>query len=311
MRAAPPLAPGKPGKPGTPGTPGAVATPGTVGAVGTPGVAGAPAIGASAWLGIGTWRMGEAPSEEAGEVAALRAALDHGVTLIDTAEMYGDGAAETIVGHAIAGRRDDCYLVSKVLPHNASRRGTIAACERSLQRLGTDRIDLYLLHWRGSHPFADTVAAFRELVAAGKILRWGVSNFDVDDLAALLRLCDPGECAANQVYYSLSQRGVDFALVPLHRRHAITTMAYCPLDGGRLVRHRGLAGLAAELGVTAAQLALAWLLAQRTWAIPMTRSPARAAENAAARGIVLAPATLAKLDALFPAPTAKTPLMIV
>ncbi len=263
-------------------------------------------------LGIGTWRLGEAPSRAAQEIAAIRAGLDHGLALIDTAELYGDGGAEELVGEAIRGRRDECFLVTKVMPQNGSYQGTIAACERSLKRLGTDRIDLYLLHWRGSQPLAETVRAFHELARQGRILRWGVSNFDLADMEELERLAHGGDCAANQVYYSLTERGIEFDLKPWQDRRGVITMAYCPLDEGRLPRHRQLKALAQDLGVTAAQLALAWLLSRgNTWAVPMTSSAARAAENAAARGIELSPETLARLDRLFPPPEQKTRLRIV
>ena len=263
-------------------------------------------------LGIGTWRLGEAPSRAAQEIEAIRAALDHGVALIDTAELYGDGGAEELVGEAIRGRRDECFLVTKVIPQNASYQGTIAACERSLKRLGTDRIDLYLLHWRGSQPLGGTVRAFHELARQGRILRWGVSNFDLADMEELERLEHGGDCAANQVYYSLSERGIEFDLKPWQDRRGIVTMAYCPLDEGRLPRHRQLNELAGDLGVTAAQLALAWLLSQgNTWAVPMTTSAARAAENVAALDLELSRETLAALDRLFPPPERKTRLRIV
>jgi len=263
-------------------------------------------------LGIGTWRMGDKPSQASQEVAAIRASLDLGLTLIDTAEMYGDGASEQIVGQAIRGRRDLCYLVSKVLPQNASRKGVKAACERSLMRLGTDVIDLYLLHWRGGHPLEETVAGFRQLVADGKIRRWGVSNFDLDDMQELTALEHGGECAANQVYYSLSERGIEFDLKPWMEQQGIVTMAYCPLDEGRLPRHAGLQRVAAAHGASAAQLALAWLLTRAdTWPIPMTTSPQRAAENHAALELALSPATLAALDEMFPPPRRKTRLKIV
>ena len=264
------------------------------------------------FLGIGTWRMGEKPAQASQEVAAIRAALDLGLTLIDTAEMYGDGASEKIVGQAIKGRWNQCHLVSKVLPQNASRKGVRAACERSLTRLGTDVIDLYLLHWRGSHPLEETVAGFRQLASEGKIRRWGVSNFDLDDMQELAALEHGGECAANQVYYSLSERGIEFDLKPRMDQHGIVTMAYCPLDQGRLPRHAGLQSLAAAHGATAAQLALAWLLARAaTWPIPMTTSPQRAAENRASLDLVLSPATLTALDQMFPPPRRKTGLKIV
>ena len=263
-------------------------------------------------LGIGTWRLGEAPSRAANEIAAIQAALDLGLSVVDTAEMYADGGSEELVGKAIAGRREQCYLVTKVLPQNASFDGVKAACERSLRRLGTEVIDLYLLHWRGSRPLAETVAGFRRLVDEGKIRRWGVSNFDLDDMKELVALEHGRECSANQVYHSLSERGIEFDLEPWHERHGIVTMAYCPLDEGRLPRHRGLQALADGYGASAAQLALAWLLARgNTWPIPMTSSAQRAAENCAALDLALSSATLAELDRLFPPPDRKTRLKIV
>lgn len=263
-------------------------------------------------LGIGTWRLGEAPSRATREVAAIQAALDQGLTLIDTAEMYADGGSEALVGEAIRGRRDPCYLVSKVLPQNASHAATRAACERSLKRLGTDVLDLYLLHWRGNHALAETVAAFRELVAEGKIRRWGVSNFDLADMHELTSLEHGDECAVNQVYYSLSERGIEFDLKPWMDQRGIVTMAYCPLDEGRLPPHRGLQALADGYGASAAQLALAWLISRgNTWTIPMTTSPERAVENSAALNLSLSAKTLAAIDRLFPAPERKTRLKIV
>jgi diketogulonate reductase-like aldo/keto reductase len=187
-----------------------------------------------------------------------------------------------------------------------------AACERSLRRLGTDVIDLYLLHWRGSHPLAETVAGFRRLVDEGKIRRWGVSNFDLEDMQELVALEHGQACAANQVYYSLSERGIEFDLKPWHDRHGIVTMAYCPLDEGRLPRHRGLQALAEGYGASAAQLALAWLVSRgNTWPIPMTSSAQRAAENCAALNLSLSAATLDELDRLFPPPERKIRLKIV
>ena len=263
-------------------------------------------------LGIGTWRLGEAPSQAASEIAAIQAALDEGLAVVDTAEMYADGGSEELVGEAINGRRDRCYLVTKVLPQNASFDGVKAACERSLRRLGTDVVDLYLLHWRGSHPLAETVAGFRRLVEEGKIRRWGVSNFDLADMRELASLEHGHECAANQVYYSLSERGIEFDLKPWHDAHDIVTMAYCPLDEGRLPRHQGLQAIADGYGASAAQLALAWLLSRgNTWPIPMTTSARRAAENCAAANLSLSGATLDSLDKLFPPPDRKTRLRIV
>lgn len=263
-------------------------------------------------VGIGTWRMGEISHRANAEVAAIRAALDAGTTLIDTAEMYGEGGAERIVGEAIRGRRDDCYLVSKVLPSNASRRGTIDACQRSLERLRTDRIDCYLLHWAGRYPLAETIEAFEQLKQAGLIGEWGVSNFDLDQMQRLVN--EPGgeRCVVNQVYYSLSERGVDFELHPWQEGRGIVTMAYCPLDQGELVRDPRLQPIADRLDITPGQLALAWLISRpRCWAVPMTTSVARAVENAAVRDIRLDEATRNQLERLFPPPRHRTVLKIV
>lgn len=263
-------------------------------------------------VGIGTWHMGESRDRAADEVASIRAALDHGLSLIDTAEMYGDGGAERIVGEAIVGRRADCQLISKVLPHNASRRGTVAACEASLKRLGVEQIDLYLLHWPGSHPLEDTVAAFEQLREQGKIGAWGVSNFDLEDMQALTRIAGAGTCVANQVWYSLGERGIEYALKPWHDQNGVVTIAYCPLDEGRLPGSQALAGIARPLGITTAQLAIAWLISRgRVWPIPMTRSVAHAAQNAAAAEITLDSRTRSALDRLFPPPGTRRPLGIV
>lgn len=263
-------------------------------------------------IGIGTWRMGEDGSRARSEIGAVQAALDAGIRLIDTAEMYGDGGAERIVGKAIRGRRDDCCLVTKVLPSNASRRGTVAACERSLERLGTDRIDCYLLHWAGRHPLAETIEAFETLKHQGKIRSWGVSNFDLDEMRALHALPGGSACQVNQVYCSLSERGVDFELRPWLHDHGIVTMAYCPLDQGALASDPRLAPIAERLGLTPGQLALAWLVSRpRCWAVPMTRSAARAAENAAVLRVRLDEGTVHELERLFPGPTRRTPLKIV
>ena len=207
--------------------------------------------------GLGTWRMGEDDSVRKDEVAALRHGLARGVTLIDTAEMYGDGEAETIVAEATGGQRDGLFIVSKVLPQNSSKRGTIAACERSLKRLKTDRIDLYLLHWRGSPPLAETVAAFEELMAAGKIRDWGVSNFDLGDMRDLARADSAKHCATNQVLYNLSRRGIEFDLMPWCRDRNMPIMAYSPIEQGRILAHAGLREAAMRHGVSTAQVALA------------------------------------------------------
>lgn len=264
-------------------------------------------------LGMGTWKMGESRARLRAEVDALVCGLELGLRVIDTAEMYADGGAERVTGEALIGRRDQAFVVTKVLPHNASRRGTVAACERSLKRLGIGTIDLYLLHWRGSHPLAETLAAFEELQSAGKIRRWGVSNFDVADLRELEALPGGRECAANQVYYALSQRGVEFELLPWHARHQVATMAYCPLDEGRLIgAHPVLADVARRHGATDAQVALSWLLHRSgTMVIPKSGRVAGIEENAAARNLELAAADLAALDDAFPPPRRKHSLAMI
>ena len=263
-------------------------------------------------LGLGTWRMGERARHAAEEIAALEMGLDLGMRLIDTAEMYGDGGAEEVVGQAIAGRRDDMFLVSKVYPHNAGRRQAIAACERSLQRLRTDRLDLYLLHWRGSVPLEDTVAAFETLRRDGKILRWGVSNFDVADMEELVGVRGGDACATNQVLYHLGERGIEFSLLPWLRARRIPVMAYSPLGQGSLASNRKLRAIAKELDLSPAALALAWLVQQGdTIVIPKAASRAHVAVNRAALDVELNKVTLAAIDAAFPPPRRSTPLAII
>ncbi|MDF1608439.1 aldo/keto reductase [Hoeflea sp. YIM 152468] len=263
-------------------------------------------------LGLGTWHMGESRAAAASEIRALQAGIDCGMVVIDTAEMYGSGGAEEITGQAIKGRRDEVFLVSKVLPSNASRKGTIAACEASLKRLGTSHIDLYLLHWPGRHPLRDTVEAFEELRADGKIARWGVSNFDTVAMRQLSALPGGSKCAANQVLYNLSTRGIEFDLMPWMRGNALPLMAYSPLDEGRLLRHPDLGRMAKQLGVTPAQLALAFVLARdNVIAIPKSSSPQRVAENRAGAEIRLTAEQLADLDRLFPPPRSRQPLQMI
>jgi diketogulonate reductase-like aldo/keto reductase len=254
-------------------------------------------------LGLGTWGMGEARTRGADTVAALRLGLDLGMTLIDTAEMYGEGGAEEVVGKAIAGRRDAVFLVSKVYPHNASRAGAVAACERSLKRLGTDRLDLYLLHWRGSVPLAETLEIFSTLQRQGKIRHYGVSNFDVADMEELWRLAGGDAAAANQVLYNLSRRGVEWALLPRLRQRRVPVMAYSPIEQGRLLTKRALTAVAKRRGVPAAQIALAWLLHQPgIIVIPKAGRADHVRENRAALDLALSRADLAELDAAFPPP---------
>lgn len=267
-------------------------------------------------LGLGTWRMGESASTHAAEVAAVRDALSMGWRAIDTAEMYGDGGAERVVGEALrlaaanAGlSREDVFIVSKVLPEHGSVRGVREACARSLERLQLDHIDLYLLHWRGGHPLEETVGAFEALRRQGHIRHWGVSNFDTDDMEELWSVPDGQRCAANQVYYSLSERGVEFDLLPWLQAHRVPLMAYCPLDRGALGRHPSLAALAQRLGTTPARLALAWVLSRPgVMALPKAVKPAHLSENLDALGLQLDAATLASLDRLFPPPRRKRAL---
>jgi diketogulonate reductase-like aldo/keto reductase len=266
--------------------------------------------GALPVLGQGTWRMGERASERQREIAALTLGIDLGMTLLDTAEMYGEGGAEEIVAAAIDSRRDDVTIVTKVYPHNASAKGTIAACERSLARLRIERIDLYLLHWRGRYPLAETIGAFEKLRAAGKIAAWGVSNFDRDDMAELESVPDGGNCTANQVLYNLTQRGIEWDLLPWCRERRIAVMAYSPLDqAGRLLKSKALSAIASRHGATTAQVALAWLLSQSAVAsIPKAATEAHVRANRAAADIQLSPADLAEIDAAFPPPARKVPL---
>ena len=255
---------------------------------------------AVAALGQGTWRMGEGEYTPKQEEAALRQGIGLGMTVIDTAEMYGNGASERVVGAAIAGQRDTVFLVSKVFPHNAGAKAMPAACEASLKRLGTDRLDLYLLHWRGSVPLSETVAAFEKLREAGKILRWGVSNFDMDDMAEL----GPGAVTANQVLYNCGVRGIEFDLLPWCAARHIPVMAYSPVgQGGAILRNKALTEIAARHGVTPGQVAVAWSLRlPGVISIPKASDPAHVAENAAAAALELTAADLAAIDAAFPPP---------
>lgn len=259
-------------------------------------------------LGQGSWRMGEHAGARRAEVAALRLGLDLSLTLIDTAEMYGDGGAEEVVGEAIAGRRDEVFLVSKVYPHNASRTKLPRALDASLRRLKVERLDLYLLHWRGAVPLAETVEAMDRAKAAGKIARWGVSNLDVDDLEELGPAL--AGCATDQVLWNLGTRGVEFDLLPFCATRAMPVMAYSPIgQGGVLLRHKALAAIAARHGATPAQVALAFVLARPgVIAIPKAADPAHVRLNAAACGLVLTAQDMADLDAAFPPPKRKRPL---
>lgn len=260
-------------------------------------------------LGQGTWNMGEAPARRGQEIAALRAGLDLGLTLIDTAEMYGEGRTESLVGEAIAGRRDEVFLVSKVYPHNASRTAMRKACEASLRRLRTDRIDLYLLHWPGSVPVAETVEGFAALQADGLIRYWGVSNLDTAAMRELWEVPGGAGVQVDQVLYNLSRRGVERNLLPWLGEHRVPLMAYSPVEQGRLLQDRRLADFAGARGMTPAQVALAWLLARDdVIAIPKTASAVRLKENLAALDHPLDAQALAELDRLFPAPPRAVPL---
>jgi len=260
-------------------------------------------------LGQGTWTMGESRARRAEEVAALRLGIDLGMTLIDTAEMYAAGGAEEVVGEAIAGRRDDVFLVSKVLPDNASRAGTLRAAERSLERLRTDRIDLYLLHWPGSHPLRGTLAAFERLVEQGKILHYGVSNFDSDELSAAELLPGGPAIGANQVLYNLERRGAERRLFPWCRERDVAIMAYSPLEQGRLSERGALERVAARHGVTPTQVAVAWTLRlPQVVSIPKAGRREHVRQNAAAAEIELTADDLAELDRDYPAPSRDVPL---
>jgi diketogulonate reductase-like aldo/keto reductase len=254
-------------------------------------------------FGVGTWQMGDAASARTEEMATIRLALDLGAKLIDTAEMYGEGKAEKLIAEAIRGRRDEAFIVSKVYPHNASRKGAVAACERSLARLNTDRIDLYLLHWRGSIPLAETMEAFMALKDAGKIRHYGVSNLDVSDMEELWNVPGGSAAATNQVLYNLSRRGIEWSLLPWLRKHHVPVMAYSPVEQGRLVDNSKLAEFARRNGMTPAQVALAWLLAKDdVIVIPKTSRRERLEENLGALEHPLTQPQLSELDRIFPPP---------
>jgi diketogulonate reductase-like aldo/keto reductase len=263
-------------------------------------------------LGMGTWRMGEDFVPRRQEVATLRRGLDLGLRVIDTAEMYGDGSAEEIVGEAIRGRHDDAFVVSKVLPHHATRIGTAAACEGSLRRMRTDRIDLYLLHWRGPIHLTETLYAFQDLLDAGKIRYWGVGNFDIDDMEDLFDLAGGTDCATDQILYNLTRRGPELNLLPWLRRHRIPIMAYSPIEQARLIINPDLVRFAQRYGMTPAQAALAWLVSNDdVIPIPKTSRIERLQENVAAMSYQLTAEQLQQLDRLFPAPSHAVPLEII
>jgi len=263
-------------------------------------------------LGQGTWRMCERGGDRAQEVAALKLGLDMGLSLIDTAEMYGEGGAEEVVGEAVKGRRDQVFIVSKVHPHNASRQGVKLACERSLKRLKTDRIDLYLLHWRGNEPLAETVAGFEALRQAGKIRQWGVSNFDTEDMEELFGLVQGKSCATNQVLYNLKHRGPEYNLLPWQATRKIPLMAYSPLEIGAFASHAAMKRIAERHGVTTKQVALAWILRRPdAIVIPKASNPEHVRQNRAALDLALTAEDLAELDKLSPPPKRKTPLSMI
>jgi diketogulonate reductase-like aldo/keto reductase len=253
--------------------------------------------------------MGEAPANASAEINSIRAGIDLGMTLIDTAEMYADGKSEEIVGEAITGRRDEIYLVSKVCPWNASFEATFAACDRSLARLGTEKLDLYLLHWRGEYPLNETVAAFEALKKAGKIGAWGVSNFDTSDMEELFAVPFGKNCAANQVLYNLSRRGIEYDLLPWCQSRNVAIMAYSPIEQGQLTRHPELIRIAKAYQATPAQVALAFLLERDgVIAIPKSATPERVAENRGCTDLDITEEDWQALDAAFPPPTSKIPL---
>lgn len=260
-------------------------------------------------FGQGTWFMGERGSDIQREIQTLQHGIDRGLTLIDTAEMYADGGAEKVVGAAIKGRRDDVFLVSKVLPGNASANGTIAACEASLKRLGTEYIDLYLLHWRGHIPLEETVNVLEDLVEQGKIGQWGVSNFDVDDLDELMTIVDNERVATNQVLYNLSRRGIEYDLLPWCRSNSLPVMAYSPIEQARLLEHPALSEVAKRHHATEAQIALAWVLRDHNIiTIPKASTIEHIEENIGSLSITLEHEDYVTLDAAFPPPSRKKPL---
>ena len=261
-------------------------------------------------LGQGTWHMGESGRRRGDEVAALKLGIDLGLTLIDTAELYAD--AELVVAEAIKGRRDECFIVTKVLPENSTRARTVAACERSLKRLNTDRVDLYLLHWRGRPRLEETLSAFEALVSAGAIRYWGVSNFDVSDMEELFALPGGDACAANQVLYNLRRRGIEAGLLPWCRERGVPIQAYSPIEQGRLLRDRVLTGVAIRHRATTAQIALAWVLRQPDMmVIPKAATLEHVRENRAALDIELTAQDLAELDRAFPPPAGPRPLELL
>jgi diketogulonate reductase-like aldo/keto reductase len=263
-------------------------------------------------LGMGTWHLAEGRHPPEVEIEALRTGSDLGMTLVDTAEMYGQGASERLVGQAIAGRRDDVFLVSKVLPHHATASGTVAACEGSLRRLGTDRLDLYLLHWRGAVPLEETVGAFEELKRRGMIRQWGVSNFDLADMTELLDVPGGRAVETDQVLYNLAHRGIEWNLLPWCQQNGLPIMAYSPIGQGQLVDDGVLQGIARRHKATAAQIALAWVISHPgVCAVPEAGTPKHVRENAKALEVVLREDDVVELDAAFPPPPHPVPLEVL
>ena len=260
-------------------------------------------------LGLGTWKMGDTAAERSAEAKALQRGIDLGMTLIDTAEMYAEGGAEQVVAEAVKGRRDKVFIVSKVYPHNASRKGTIEACERSLKRLKTDRIDLYLLHWPGSHPLADTVAAFEELRTGGKVRHWGISNFDAKGMAKVMAQTGGQNCAANQVLYNLGERGIEWDLLDASRKAKVAIMAYTPLGRGQVAASKAVSEVAQRHGVTPSAIAIAWTMRDpNVISIPKTSRLEHIEANRKAADITLSAEDLAALDRAFPPPAKASPL---
>jgi diketogulonate reductase-like aldo/keto reductase len=260
-------------------------------------------------LGQGTWNIGDSAASRAAEIATLRRGIDCGMTMIDTAEMYGSGRSENLVGEAIEGQREQVYLVSKVLPSNASLEGTVRACEASLKRLRTDVLDLYLLHWRGRYPLHETIRGFERLLEQGKIRAWGVSNFDVDDMEELFTTPGGAACASNQVLYNPEHRGIEYDLLPWCAQNGVGVMAYSPVgQGGRLLSSAALKNVAQKRGISVAQAALAWCLRQQIMAIPKASSVRHVEENAAAASVELDTEDLAAIEKAYPAPKRKQSL---
>lgn len=263
-------------------------------------------------LGQGTWFMGEDPARKTEEIEALRTGVDLGMTVIDTAEMYGDGHSEVLVGEAVKGIRKDVYLVTKVLPQNADYEGTKKACENSLRRLGTDYVDLYLLHWAGPHPIEETVRAMTELRREGKILNWGVSNLDVDEIEDFMSVEGGKSCATNEVLYNLMRRGIEYDLLPWCREHKMPVIAYSPIERGKLAFDTTLRHIAARHNATPSQIALAWVLREpNILAIPKASSVAHVRDNYGALSIQLTEEDMKWINEAFPAPTRKMPLEMI